>query len=191
MDVTFDQWRDRLAKRSQPQKTYSVEQIDNLVLPFIERQLPEVYTDTNVRFNRKAADHGAVEYTVDFATLRCGANTSRRLPSWPTSTSRTIGSRMPTVAWTNTCSSTLSSPVKRTTMRTTFQWRRTSRCRKNRRQRRRSRARPTVSAGRAVARIGSRRSSSLGSTIERELLGVHKMIRRIAGGAEVSLNKKK
>jgi large subunit ribosomal protein L20 len=66
MDVTFDQWRDRLAKRSQPQKTYSVEQIDNLVLPFIERQLPEVYTDTNVRFNRKAADHGAVEYTVDF-----------------------------------------------------------------------------------------------------------------------------
>jgi len=66
MTAVDDRWQEKLEEKNTPPKQYSAEEMDQIAIPWIERQLPEMYTDTNVRFNRKVADHGAVEYTVDF-----------------------------------------------------------------------------------------------------------------------------
>jgi len=66
MDHVDDTWRQRLEEKNKPPKQYTAEEMDQIAIPWIERQLPSMYTDTNVRFNRQVADHGAVEYTVDF-----------------------------------------------------------------------------------------------------------------------------
>lgn len=67
MNLVEPDWPQRLHdNRTGPAKNFSAKEIDAMAIPWLERQLPAIYTDTNVRFNRKVADHGAVEYTVDF-----------------------------------------------------------------------------------------------------------------------------
>jgi len=48
-------------------KTYSIEELDSLALPYLETQYPELYTDACIRFNRQVTDWG-VEYTIDSGT---------------------------------------------------------------------------------------------------------------------------
>jgi len=45
-------------------KTYTVEDVDNIMIPYIEKMVPEIYEDDCIRFNRKVHDYG-VEYTID------------------------------------------------------------------------------------------------------------------------------
>merc|ERR1712039_448757 len=66
MSVVASRWPDMLEKYNEKPKTYTLKEMDDIAIPWLERQLPQIYTDNNVRFNRKVADHGAVEYTVDF-----------------------------------------------------------------------------------------------------------------------------
>lgn len=42
----------------------TVEELDNIAIPYIEATIPEVYTDPTIRFNRQVKDWG-VEYTID------------------------------------------------------------------------------------------------------------------------------
>lgn len=45
-------------------KQMTVKEIDDLTIPFLEQQYPNLYTDPCIRFNRKE-HHNRVEYTVD------------------------------------------------------------------------------------------------------------------------------
>eukprot|EP00490_Sorites_sp_Unknown_P017595 CAMPEP_0114696072 /NCGR_PEP_ID=MMETSP0191-20121206/72111_1 /TAXON_ID=126664 /ORGANISM="Sorites sp." /LENGTH=380 /DNA_ID=CAMNT_0001993187 /DNA_START=95 /DNA_END=1237 /DNA_ORIENTATION=+ len=42
----------------------TIEELDNIAIPYIEATVPEVYTDPTIRFNRQVKEWG-VEYTID------------------------------------------------------------------------------------------------------------------------------
>jgi len=64
VDLACPKWKEIKAKKDYVHPGYSVEQIDDTIIPYIEKNVPEIYTDANIRFNRKVQD-GYVEYTVD------------------------------------------------------------------------------------------------------------------------------
>lgn len=64
MDVAIPNWKGVKAKREYVPPPYTVEQVDDVMIPYIEATVPELYTDSCVRFNRKVMDYG-IEYTID------------------------------------------------------------------------------------------------------------------------------
>eukprot|EP00933_Yihiella_yeosuensis_P022010 TRINITY_DN17323_c2_g1_i1.p1 TRINITY_DN17323_c2_g1~~TRINITY_DN17323_c2_g1_i1.p1 ORF type:complete len:501 (+),score=78.58 TRINITY_DN17323_c2_g1_i1:179-1504(+) len=64
IELAVPDWRDHLAARYEKPKTYTHEEMDNAVIPYIEKTVPELYTDDTIRFNRTVKKWG-IEYTVD------------------------------------------------------------------------------------------------------------------------------
>lgn len=64
VDLAVPDWKEIKAKKDYVAPGYSVEQVDDIMLPHIERIVPEIYTDANIRFNRQVKE-GFVEYTID------------------------------------------------------------------------------------------------------------------------------
>jgi len=64
VDLACPNWQEIKAKKNYVSPGYSVEQIDDVMIPYIEKTVPEIYTDANIRFNRQVKE-GRVEYTVD------------------------------------------------------------------------------------------------------------------------------
>lgn len=67
MDLSIPNWKEVKARRNYRHPGYTVEQADDIIIPYIEKCVPEIYTDANIRFNRKELD-GYVRYTVDMGT---------------------------------------------------------------------------------------------------------------------------
>jgi len=67
MDVCTPKWRQMKKRKERKPKQWSVEEIDDVTIPYIEKCVPELYTDATIRFNRQVKDWG-VEYTVDMGT---------------------------------------------------------------------------------------------------------------------------
>jgi len=68
IEETVPDWRERVeATNTDSKKTYSIEELDSLALPYLETQYPELYTDACIRFNRQVTDWG-IEYTIDSGT---------------------------------------------------------------------------------------------------------------------------
>jgi len=61
-------------------KTYSVAEWDASVIPYLESRYPDMYTDTNIRFNRKLVAGGGVQYTVDMGDPKLW---QEKLPKMP------------------------------------------------------------------------------------------------------------
>jgi len=68
MDLAIPNWKAVKARREYVNPGYSVEQRDDIMIPYIEKCVPEIYTDANIRFNRKVLDGGMIRYTVDMGT---------------------------------------------------------------------------------------------------------------------------
>jgi len=64
MDVAIPFWKKIKAKKDYVKPEYTVQQVDDVMIPYIEKCVPEIYTDDTIRFNRQVKD-GWVEYTVD------------------------------------------------------------------------------------------------------------------------------
>eukprot|EP00425_Heterocapsa_triquetra_P030323 CAMPEP_0195109006 /NCGR_PEP_ID=MMETSP0448-20130528/87663_1 /TAXON_ID=66468 /ORGANISM="Heterocapsa triquestra, Strain CCMP 448" /LENGTH=156 /DNA_ID=CAMNT_0040145589 /DNA_START=23 /DNA_END=490 /DNA_ORIENTATION=+ len=64
MEVAVPNWKEIKERKFWKKPEYTVGEIDDLTIPYIEKTVPELYTDDTIRFNRKVRDWG-VEYTVD------------------------------------------------------------------------------------------------------------------------------
>jgi len=64
MEVALPEWKRWKARAEWKKPEWTVEQIDDVMIPHIEKLVPELYTDACIRFNRQVKDYG-VEYTVD------------------------------------------------------------------------------------------------------------------------------
>lgn len=64
MDVAIPNWKDVQALRNYVKPKMTVKEVDDIMIPHIEKIVPELYTDTCIRFNRQVKDWG-IEYTVD------------------------------------------------------------------------------------------------------------------------------
>lgn len=64
MDIAVPNWQEKKDRKMWKKPDYTVEQIDDITIPYIEKTVPELYTDDTIRFNRQVKDWG-VEYTVD------------------------------------------------------------------------------------------------------------------------------
>jgi len=64
MDVAMPYWRKIKAKNDYVRPKYTAKQMDDIMIPEIEKTVPEIYTDATIRFNRQVKE-GWVEYTVD------------------------------------------------------------------------------------------------------------------------------
>jgi large subunit ribosomal protein L20 len=63
MNVAIPEWEAIKEKRFKKPEEWTVEKLDVVSIPMIEKSVPELYTDEHIRFNRKVHDYG-VEYTV-------------------------------------------------------------------------------------------------------------------------------
>lgn len=57
MDVACPWWPEKLRRKMTPPKEFTCEQIDEYVIPYIEKLYPNLYTDPCIRFNRKAYEN--------------------------------------------------------------------------------------------------------------------------------------
>jgi len=64
MDVAIPEWPQCKARRDYVRPPVSVEEADNVMIPHIEKLVPEIYTDATIRFNRKVQDD-IITYTID------------------------------------------------------------------------------------------------------------------------------
>merc|ERR1719401_1541012 len=63
MNVAIPEWEEIKNKRFKKPEVWTTEKLDAVTIPMLEKQVPELYTDEHIRFNRKVHDYG-VEYTV-------------------------------------------------------------------------------------------------------------------------------
>uniref|UniRef100_A0A7S0FA14 50S ribosomal protein L20 n=1 Tax=Pyrodinium bahamense TaxID=73915 RepID=A0A7S0FA14_9DINO len=64
MNVAIPQWKEIKARKEYVKPPPTVQEIDDVVIPYIEKTVPELYTDATIRFNRQVKEKW-VEYTVD------------------------------------------------------------------------------------------------------------------------------
>lgn len=64
MNVAMPGWKGFKDRKERKKSAYSVKQIDDKMIPYLEKTIPELYTDDTIRFNRQVKE-GWVEYTVD------------------------------------------------------------------------------------------------------------------------------
>lgn len=64
MQTAVPYWKKMKARREYVKPMRTIEEIDNVAIPYIEKCVPELYTDACIRFNRQVRDWG-IEYTVD------------------------------------------------------------------------------------------------------------------------------
>lgn len=67
LEVAVPDWKEVKAKKDFIREPYTTEELDSYGIPYIEKVVPELYTDETIRFNRTVRDWG-VEYTVDMGT---------------------------------------------------------------------------------------------------------------------------
>lgn len=67
MDVAIPDWKEIKAAKDYVAPEKTIEELDNIAIPYIENRFPSIYQDPCVRFNRQVRDWG-VEYTVDIGT---------------------------------------------------------------------------------------------------------------------------
>jgi len=65
MNVAIPDWQEWKQRKEHVAEPYTVKQIDDKMIPYIESVVPEIYTDDTIRFNRQVKGEGWVEYTVD------------------------------------------------------------------------------------------------------------------------------
>merc|ERR1719414_1088504 len=64
MELAIPDWKQVKARRDWKHPGYTVDQIDEVAIPYLEQCVPEIYTDANIRFNRQVTD-SHIKYTVD------------------------------------------------------------------------------------------------------------------------------
>lgn len=79
MDVAKPEWRKFKKRHDAPPKQYTAKDADDVIIPYIEKCVPELYTDACIRFNRKVKPFG-IEYTVDMGDPKMWQNI---LPKFP------------------------------------------------------------------------------------------------------------
>lgn len=81
LEVAVPEWKDRVAKRNYVRPAYTTEELDNYAIPYLEKVVPEIYTDDTIRFNRKVHEWG-VEYTVDMGNPELWREMLPKMPEW-------------------------------------------------------------------------------------------------------------
>lgn len=79
MDAAIPNWRQRKARIEAVEKPYTVQQIDDVMIPYIEKTVPEIYTDETIRFNRQVKE-GWVEYTIDMGPAEMWREVLPKMP---------------------------------------------------------------------------------------------------------------
>lgn len=64
VEACVPDWRQILEKKNTPPPELTIEERDQMMIPWIEKEHPDLYTNPAVRFNRKVAGD-VVSYTVD------------------------------------------------------------------------------------------------------------------------------
>lgn len=74
-------WKEKKARKMQNlmPRQRSVEEIDDAMIPYIEKCVPEIYTDATIRFNRQVKKWG-VEYTIDMGEPDTWRELMARMP---------------------------------------------------------------------------------------------------------------
>lgn len=79
MDIAIPWWQKVKAKKDYFKPQLTSQQIDDLTIPYIEKCIPELYTDANIRFNRQEKEEW-IEYTVDMGDPKMWQEVLPKMP---------------------------------------------------------------------------------------------------------------